>query len=45
MDNHVLRASRDKRAPQKTDHKAIHVISQILGLKALKKCRKNEIKH
>jgi hypothetical protein len=33
QNNHVLRASRGKRAPQKTDHKAIYVISQILGLK------------
>ena len=45
QNNHVLRASRGKGAPEKTDHKAIYVINQILGSKALKKCRENEIKH
>ena len=30
---HVLKASRDKGAPQISDHKTIYFISQILGSK------------
>jgi hypothetical protein len=44
----VPRASRAKGVPQKSGHKAIYFISQILGIKThqkSKKCRKNEIKH
>jgi hypothetical protein len=33
----VLRASRGKGAPQKSDHKAIYFISQILGSKTHQK--------
>jgi hypothetical protein len=37
QNKHVLRASRGKGTPQKSDHNAIYFISQILG----SKCRKN----
>jgi hypothetical protein len=44
----VFRASRDKGVPQKSGHKAIYFISQILDPKTHQKppkCRKNEIKY
>ena len=45
QNKHVFRASRGKGAPHKSDHKAVYVISQILGSITHRKCRKNEIKH
>jgi hypothetical protein len=47
-DKHVPGASKSKGAPQKSGHKAIYFISQILGSKIPKnpkKCWEVEIKH
>jgi hypothetical protein len=39
----VLRASRDKGAPQKSGHKVIYFISQILGSKTHQKHLKKKV--
>jgi hypothetical protein len=41
QNKYMLRASRGKGAPQKSGHKVIYFISQILGSKTHQKSKKN----
>jgi hypothetical protein len=43
QNKHVFRASRDKGAPQKSGHKVIYFISQILGSKRHQKHLKKKV--